>query len=83
MKLLSDAGINYENPQDISFAFGGFAPLTCRLVQEAIRHNWRALGKAFKHIPGETVIPTSVSVPSSARPVVLVYFVGGVTYSEV
>jgi hypothetical protein len=27
MKLLSDAGIDHSNPQDASFAYGGYIPI--------------------------------------------------------
>lgn len=66
----------------MSFAYGGFAPVTVKLVEHVLRNGWKAISKGLKMIPGETLMPNSVNpCTSSAKPVVLVYFVGGVTYS--
>jgi hypothetical protein len=49
-----------------------------------LRNGWKNIGKGLKLLPGETLMPDNVSpCTSSARPVVLVYFIGGVTYGEV
>jgi hypothetical protein len=50
-------------------------------VEAAIRGGWRTIQKALKLLPGETILPEFVEeCTSHPKPVVLVYFIGGVTY---
>ncbi len=83
LKLISGEEINHANPRDIAFAYGGYTPITCKLAQEAVRHNWKIMAKGLKLVPGDTIFPEVVRPCPAKRPVVIVYFVGGVTYSEV
>ncbi|XP_027104943.1 vacuolar protein-sorting-associated protein 33 homolog [Coffea arabica] len=89
------------NPNDISYVFSGYAPLSIRLVQHAIRSGWRPLEDILKLLPGphtETKrsgyvggsydnISSSVlnlaKVGDGRRSLVLVVFVGGVTFAEI
>ncbi len=43
MKLLVDdaSKIDAENPEDIHFAYAGYAPWSCRMVEEACSAGWR------------------------------------------
>lgn len=55
-----------------------------RLVENAVRGGWRNIQKALKMLPGETIMPEYVEeCMSHPKPVVLVYFIGGVTYGEI
>ncbi|KAJ4733269.1 Vacuolar protein-sorting-associated protein, partial [Rhynchospora pubera] len=40
------------NPNDISYIFSGYAPLSIRLVQHAIRSGWRSIEELLKLLPG-------------------------------
>ncbi|KAK6790392.1 hypothetical protein RDI58_014192 [Solanum bulbocastanum] len=40
------------NPNDISYVFSGYAPLSIRLVQHAIRSGWRPIEEILKLLPG-------------------------------
>ncbi|CAN4105809.1 unnamed protein product [Withania somnifera] len=40
------------NPNDISYVFSGYAPLSVRLVQHAIRSGWRPIEEILKLLPG-------------------------------
>ncbi|QCE08851.1 lysine-specific histone demethylase 1 [Vigna unguiculata] len=91
------------NPNDIAYVFSGYAPLSIRLVQHAIRSGWRPVEEILKLLPGphlETkrggfsnspsfdtlsgVSTTSLAkVPDGRRALVLVVFVGGVTFAEI
>ncbi|XP_047976138.1 vacuolar protein-sorting-associated protein 33 homolog [Salvia hispanica] len=90
------------NPNDISYVFSGYAPLSIRLVQHAIRSGWRSLEEILKLLPGPQLetkrggfssIPSYDTLPGSLnsseklsngrRDLVLVVFVGGVTFAEI
>ena len=72
----------------MSFAYGGYTPIayllvifSSKLVQNAIKNGWRLIPKALKLLPGDTIMPQfSKTCNSHAKPAVIVYFVGGVTY---
>lgn len=90
------------NPNDISYVFSGYAPLSIRLVQHAIRSGWRPIEEILKLLPGPhsetkrggfSSIPSYDTLPGSAnnsnkfadgrRSLVLVVFIGGVTFAEI
>lgn len=90
------------NPNDISYVFSGYAPLSIRLVQQAIRSGWRPIEEILKLLPGphsETKrsafanSPSYDSLPGATqhmdklrdgrRSLVLVVFIGGVTFAEI
>ncbi|KAG6405390.1 hypothetical protein SASPL_132979 [Salvia splendens] len=100
------------NPNDISYVFSGYAPLSIRLVQHAIRSGWihlsmssflrRSLEEILKLLPGPQLetkrggfssIPSYDTLPGTLnsseklangrRDLVLVVFVGGVTFAEI
>lgn len=62
MKLIniSEEAINHQNPTDISYAYGGYSPIICKLVELMLRSGWKNLAKALKIIPGETLMPEKV-----------------------
>ncbi|CAM0907917.1 unnamed protein product [Alopecurus aequalis] len=41
-----------EKPDDISYIFSGYAPLSIRLVQHAVRSGWRSIEELLKLLPG-------------------------------
>ncbi|XP_044460658.1 vacuolar protein-sorting-associated protein 33 homolog isoform X1 [Mangifera indica] len=90
------------NPNDISYVFSGYAPLSIRLVQNAVRSGWRPMEEILKLLPGpqmESKRGAFSSNPSSdmlqgalgsvdkladgRRSLVLVVFIGGVTFAEI
>ncbi|CAL1387023.1 unnamed protein product [Linum trigynum] len=87
------------NPNDISYVFSGYAPLSIRLVHHAIRSGWRPMEEILRLLPGphsETKrggFPHSASsesmsvaggrVADGRRSLVLVVFIGGVTFAEI
>ncbi|KAJ0967310.1 hypothetical protein J5N97_024227 [Dioscorea zingiberensis] len=40
------------NPNDIAYIFSGYAPLSIRIVQHAIRSGWRSVEEIIKLLPG-------------------------------
>ncbi|KAK7391393.1 hypothetical protein VNO78_19809 [Psophocarpus tetragonolobus] len=90
------------NPNDIAYVFSGYAPLSIRLVQHAIRSGWRPVEEILKLLPGphlETkrggfsnspsfdtlsgISSNIAKVPDGRRAVVLLVFVGGITFAEI
>lgn len=90
------------DPNDIAYVFSGYAPLSIRLVQHAVRSGWRAIEEILKLLPGphtelkrggyprssssETIHGASSNIDKVAdgrRSIVLVVFIGGVTFAEI
>uniref|UniRef100_A0A166DRE2 Uncharacterized protein n=1 Tax=Daucus carota subsp. sativus TaxID=79200 RepID=A0A166DRE2_DAUCS len=40
------------NPKDIAYVFSGYAPLSVRLIDKAIRYGWRPIEQILKLLPG-------------------------------
>ncbi|EFJ35572.1 hypothetical protein SELMODRAFT_79381 [Selaginella moellendorffii] len=86
-----------SNPKDISYAFSGYAPLSIRLVQHALHASgWRGIEDMMKLLPGATFEERQVknrvkfkrekekkSSVDGRRALVLVVFIGGVTFAEI
>ncbi|KAI3878196.1 hypothetical protein MKX03_009723 [Papaver bracteatum] len=96
--------IDTANPKDIAyvFSFSGYAPLSIRLVQHAVKSGWRPIEEILKLLPGQhseikrdgfSSTPSFDTLPSAPasidkvtkgrRSIVLVVFVGGVTFAEI
>ncbi|XP_044443153.1 vacuolar protein-sorting-associated protein 33 homolog isoform X2 [Triticum aestivum] len=90
-----------DSPDDMSYVFAGYAPLSIRLVEHAMRSGWQSIEEVLKLLPGprldlkrgvSTISGSSELLPDGAqqntdrvgrRSVVLVVFVGGVTFAEI
>ncbi|EXB96214.1 Vacuolar protein sorting-associated protein 33-like protein [Morus notabilis] len=89
-------------PNDIAYVFSGYAPLSIRLVQHAVRSGWRPIEEILKLLPGphsdtkrgrfsstssfDNLYGSSASgdkVADGRRSLVLVVFIGGVTFAEI
>eukprot|EP00727_Mastigamoeba_balamuthi_P009151 m51a1_g4859 putative vacuolar protein sorting-associated protein 33a (626) ;mRNA; r:312763-315702 len=86
-------------PNDIAYAFSGYAPLSVRLVEAMARPGgMRAIDDALRCVPGpafefDQQLPpgaqnaasaSAASAAASAKtPVTLVFYIGGVTFAEV
>jgi len=79
--------INEQNPTDISYVYSGYAPLSVRLVQWATRggSGWRELAKTglplfedVQHVPG-----ADAPRPPGRNQVILLCFIGGITFTEI
>ncbi|CAH1801545.1 unnamed protein product, partial [Owenia fusiformis] len=90
--------VNEQNPNDISYVFSGYAPLSVRLAQYLARPGWRSIVEVLSLLPGPTVeeqqkLPaglrkrrtsiTSTQSSTGEPKVTLIFFLGGVTYAEV
>lgn len=81
--------LDEQNPNDIAYVYSGYAPLSVRLVQQAVRGGWRQHDELLRALPGappfeETQsLPPGVVLPSDRPPVTLVFFIGGITFTEI
>ena len=75
--------------QDMSYVYGGaYKPLSCAVVEHLVRNKtWKGLDDAVKGWHGPvypSVLEKNTPLPACSRGrVILVYFIGGVTFSEV
>jgi hypothetical protein len=86
LELISDS-IEIRNPIDISYVLTAFRPLSVRLIELLFRSGWKTL-KIMSKIPGQMRIPGNeeqafLKPPSSSLNIVVLVYIGGITYSEV
>lgn len=80
-------GLKKNNPIDISYVFCAFRPISVRLIELLFRSGWKTL-KIMNKIPGQMRIPGNeeqafLKPPSSSLNIVVLVYIGGITYSEV
>ena len=77
------------NPQvvnDCSYVLNGFCPIGLKIIEKAIMGQWGTIIDTLKKIPGETSYPeneTVISNPTNEKNLMLIIFIGGVTYAEI
>ncbi|OWF36524.1 Vacuolar protein sorting-associated protein 33B [Mizuhopecten yessoensis] len=79
----------------MSYVFSGaYTPISCKLVEQVLtKEGFTGMEEILKHLPGGTFADVKVkqtkgkggttSATSPSQRVVLVYFLGGCTYSEI
>lgn len=83
-----NAGDSYDlkNPRDMGYVFSGaYIPVVCRLVEQILlKDGIHGYEDALKLLPGSTTTYTNPHSkdPSQAK-IVMVYFLGGVTFAEI
>ena len=85
LQLIFD-NIDIIDPNDISYAYNGYAPIFLRLVEKAISQGgWNSIRDLLKKIPGETNFPSDeadIFTTSVDKQFILLVFIGGITYGE-
>lgn len=74
-----------HTPKDMSYVYGGaYKPLSCAVVEHLVRTgSWKGLDDILKHWAPQPFTYNEKGPPHPSRDrVVLVYFIGGVTFSE-
>ncbi|KAM8866504.1 vacuolar protein sorting-associated protein 33A [Synchiropus picturatus] len=81
---------NEQNPNDISYVYSGYAPLSIRLTQVLARPGWRSIEEVLKMLPGPHFEERQQLPPGLHKKrqqgenrTTLVFFLGGVTYAEI
>lgn len=98
LRLVNDS-VNVRDPGDIAYVTSGYAPVSVRIVEHAMKPGgWSSIQDAMRQLPGPTaeisqVKKTEDDVVSHVdridgygegdRKVMLVYFLGGVTFMEI
>ena len=75
-----------KNIEDCSYVFGGYCPLSLRLIELATQGKWNKYMDILKKIPGYVACPKNENVityPENNENIVLIIFLGGITYSEI
>ena len=85
LQLIFD-NVDVNEPNDISYAYNGYAPMIIRLVEKSISQGgWNSIKDILKKIPGETNFPsdeTDIYSTSVDKQFILLVFIGGITYGE-
>lgn len=58
--------LNEENPNDISYVFSGYAPLSVRFCQYLTKPSWKVYGDLFGLLPGQ-FLEENQRLPSGIR----------------
>ena len=84
---LINFNVNVMQPTDTSFVFGGFSPISIKLIEKALKGGWGAIyEKILKNFGCECIFPQdekSVLFPSADTNYILLVFTGGITYAEI
>jgi hypothetical protein len=78
--------VNINEPDDASYVFGGFCPISIRLIEALVKRGWNSIKEVIKRLPGEYDYPTNdkeIINPKSRPNFILVVFIGGITYAEI
>ena len=84
---LINFNVDFKNPNDTSFVYGGFAPISIRIIELILK-------KGFNYVLKDVIknIGCDYSFPSDEQPIlnpiaennfILLVFTGGITYSEI
>jgi len=74
------------DPDDCSYVFGGFCPITIRLIEVLVKKGWNSIKEVIKKLPGEFEFPTNdkdIINAKSRSNFILLVFIGGITYAEI
>ena len=83
---LINLDVNIHNPNDTSYVFSGFCPISIRLIEMLLKEGWKANKDFLNSIPGTVEFPdneSSVLHPTKDNNIILLVFVGGITFSEI
>ncbi|ETI36777.1 hypothetical protein F441_17036 [Phytophthora nicotianae CJ01A1] len=86
-----DVDVNIKNPKNLAFVTSGYAPISARLVEEVLKHgHWRGIDHVMSRLPGPRAEvhltgdkASDEKMKSKKKTVVVVVFVGGVTFLEI
>ena len=77
--------VDLNIPNDISYAYIGYAPIIIRLVEKGVSQGWCSIKDVLKKIPGDSNFPTDESYMINNtvdKQFILLVFIGGITYGE-
>jgi len=82
LKLIYE-DVDLNEPNDISYSYSGYAPISVRLIERAILKGWKNIEDVLNKLPGEYDYPKEEKKSDMNAPkVYLVVYIGGITYGE-
>ena len=81
LKLINE-DVDLSEPNDISYAYSGYAPISIRLIEKAVTKGWKSIEDVLFKLSGEYDFPKNEKNNLSEKKIFLVVFVGGITYGE-
>ena len=84
LKLINDS-VNVLEPNDPSYAYGGYCPITVKLIEKLIKVGWNDIKYILNDLPGDCSFPNDEKdiLKSKGKNFILLVFIGGITYSEI
>ena len=77
---------NPEIINDCSYILNGYCPLSLKIIEKAVMGKWSTIIDILKKIPGAISYPEDenvISNPQKESNILLIVFIGGVTYTEI
>jgi hypothetical protein len=77
--------VDLMKEDDISYAYGGYSPITVKIIEKAVKGGWSKIINALDDLPGETYFPENEKriINPIGKNFILLVFIGGITYSEI
>ena len=84
LNLIND-NVNVLKPNDPSYSYGGYCPITVKLIEKAIKVGWNDIKYVLNELPGEYYYPNDEKeiLNPKSKSFILLVFVGGITYGEI
>ena len=85
LKLIN-VDYNPKEINDCSYVLSGFCPISLKLIESAIQGSWGQSIEVISKMSGETSYPedeTVINNPTKEKNLMLIVFVGGITYTEI
>jgi hypothetical protein len=84
LKLIYE-DVDLNEPNDISYSYSGYAPITVRLIEKAVTKGWKSIDDVLYKIPGEYEYPKDESEIIKEQKDIkyfLLVYIGGITFGE-
>ncbi len=84
LNLISE-NVNLMEPNDTSYAYGGYSPISVKLIENCVKNGWNNIKYLLNELPGETLFPENEKdiLNCKDKSFILLVFIGGITYSEI
>ena len=84
LNLIND-NVDFLEPNDPSYSYGGYCPITVKLIEKAIKVGWNDIKYVLNDLPGEYYYPNDEKdiLNPKSKSFILLVFVGGITYGEI
>lgn len=85
---LIEENVDLKNPNDPAYSYGGYCPITIRLIEKAIKEGWNRLKTELNIIERINLFPSEkdeneILNPKDHQNFILLVFIGGITYGEI